>query len=251
LPLRAAITRGLVVILAGLALASCRAAVRDAGGGAEATLAPSVAPQPTTELSPTATPPASRPRLVAPQVDTAPLLDGRLDACWEAAGELRLPLTWGMHGSDPAYDVAMRALLADGIVYFWVDWPGAGPQAGAPDTTVNRLTMHFDIPAADPTARDVECLVACHTAFTDSRGQLVHLLAETIPPGRTDPLPAAGGWSGGRWRLEWARPLVSANGFDVQFTGGHGSFPFFVKVFEGQQGRPDPVSGLADLVVAP
>jgi hypothetical protein len=86
------------------------------------------------------------------------------------------------------------------------------------------------------------CLVACHTAFVDHAGELAYVAAETIPPGSTSSLLADGEWKDGTWLLEWSRPLVVANGFDLQFDDLDDTYRFFVKLFEWRDREADPVS---------
>lgn len=179
--------------------------------------------------------------LVACQVDRPPLIDGKLDDLWGSAPVAMVPMKRGLHGTVYAFDLRMRAVYTPEAVYFYAEWPGMRPSFQT-NMLSNRLTVHFDLEEAWPGARDVTCLVACHTAFMDEQGQSAYVSAETIPAGRTDPLPAAGGWSNGLWRLEWSRPLVHPNLFDVQFRELDQTYPFFVKVFEHLADLPDPVS---------
>jgi ribosomal protein S19 len=195
--------------------------------------------------SATACPPL--PTLLSQRVAQAPLLDGVVDAVWSEAVTLAVPLTWGRHGQEQALVVQLQSLHTDEAVYFLAQWPDPQP-ATEPGVLRNRLTLHFDFPAATPDAAEHMCLVACHTAFADADGHLAYLSAETIPPGRTSPLPAAGGWEAGSWRLEWSRPLLVDNGYDVQFDDLQLAYPFFVKVFQWQEGRADPVSADCQLV---
>ena len=185
--------------------------------------------------------------LVSRRVEEPPVVDGREDAVWGLAVPLQLALTWGREGGEHAYDLELRSLHDAGNIYFLARWPGTPPDDPA-NTARNKLSAHFDIPEPYPGARDYTCLAACHTAFADERGRIIHMSAETIPPGRTDPLPAAGQSSYGWWQLEWSRPLVDANVFDLQFTDLDATYTFFVKVFEGQDGQADPVSSDVRLV---
>jgi hypothetical protein len=181
------------------------------------------------------------PTLVSRRVGQPPVVDGQEDCMWSCAVPLPIPLTLGRHGQHHAVDVKLRSLYTDQAIYFLAEWVGEPP--GAEQAVVrNRLTLHFDTPEPEPGAADRMCLVACHTAFADDAGRLVYLSAETIPPGRTDPLPAAGGWNAGVWRLEWSRQLVVDNRFDLQFQDLERSYRFFVKVFQWEEGQPDPVS---------
>ena len=71
--------------------------------------------------------------------------------------------------------------------------------------------------------------------------------AVTIPQGAHDALPGAGGWHDGTWIVEWARPLRADNLYDLQLTDLDVTYPFRVKVFEGQAGQPDPISEVVHL----
>ena len=155
-------------------------------------------------------------QLISQKVDVPPVIDGELEAIWQSAPALDIALTWGAHGTEHAFCVKLRSAHTDEAVYFFASWEGSPPTQ--PDNTIrNQLTMHYDMAEPWPGARDVTCLVACHTAFTDRAGRLAHVIAETIPTGQTDALPSAGGWSAGQWDLEWSRPLLHENLFDVQF----------------------------------
>ena len=113
----------------------------------------------------------------------------------------------------------------------------------------NRLTVHWRIP--EPAARRVDCTVVCHTAFADGEGRFAYANAETIPQGGSGALPAAGNWDGKAWTLEWSRPLLSGNPYDLQFASLDQAYTFLVKVFERVEGRPDPVSARHLLVFQP
>jgi hypothetical protein len=178
--------------------------------------------------------------LVARRTDAGPIVDGRVDAAWAGAVPLRGSLTWGIRGTEHALDIELRALYTPETLYFLAQWPEATP-SGPADATANKLTVHWQIetPAGSPPPA---CDVVCHSAFADGQRRLAYILAETIPPGSDEALPAAGGWRDGVWTLEWSRPLVSDNPYDLQFTDLSRSYSFFVKVFEGVEGRPDPVS---------
>jgi hypothetical protein len=188
-----------------------------------------------------AQPARAAPTLVSRRAAQPPVVDGQEDCMWSCAVPLSIPLTLGRHGQQHAVDVELRSLYTDEAIYFLAEWPAE--RSGDEQAVVrNQLTIHFDSPEPEPGAADRMCLVACHTAFADNAGRLAYLSAETIPPGRTDPLPAAGGWNAGVWRMEWSRELVVDNRFDLQFQDLEQSYRFFVKVFRWEEGQPDPVS---------
>lgn len=189
-------------------------------------------------------------QLISQQVDHPPIVDGHLDRVWDAAPLTCVSLTRNAPSERDAREVALRSLYVDGTVYFFAVWEEAHPNYSG-DNVRNRFVLHFDLEEPYPGARDVTCLVACHTAFSDGHGQLAHVIAETIPQGASDPLPAAGAWSTGVWHLEWSRPLVNDNPFDVQFRDLDAGYPFFVKVFDWVEGQADPVSGDYVLVFRP
>jgi hypothetical protein len=187
--------------------------------------------------------------LVAHKVSGAPVLDGALDAAWDSVPATEIALYRRTDGKEAALRLELRAAYTDHELFFYATWPGDPPRADG--TLRNELTLHFDLAEPWPGARDVTCLVACHTAFSDGADGVAYVLAETIPPGRTDPLPAAGGWRQGRWHLEWSRPLLHKNLFDVQFDDLDKRYPFFVKIFLHTDGVADPVSASHELVFAP
>jgi hypothetical protein len=184
-------------------------------------------------------------RLVARSAGSPPVVDGAVDDAWAAAEPLHASLTWGMDGTEHAVDMELRALYGDESVYFLARWTGE-PPSGEEDTVSNKFTLHWRIP--EPAAMRLDCEVACHTAHADGQGRFVYANAETIPPGGSETLAAAGRWVAGSWTLEWSRPLVSNNPFDLQFSDLEASYTFMVKVFERIEGRPDPVSGRYMLV---
>jgi hypothetical protein len=182
-------------------------------------------------------------QLIAQQVSRPPIVDGEMDPIWNSAPLARIPLTRRESSRSASLEVELRSLYAGGTVYFLAAWEEVYPSFGDGSSIRNRFVLHFDQDEPWPGAREVTCLVACHTAFSDASGEVAHVIAETIPQGASNPLPAAGGWSGGEWHLEWSRPLVNDNLFDVQFQDLDASYPFFVKVFEWMEGQADPVSG--------
>ena len=186
--------------------------------------------------------------LASKRVVSPPVIDGEVDAAWAALVPLQLPLTWGLDGTEHALDVELRALHTDEAVYLLAQWLG-GPPSGEEDTVFNKLTVHWRIP--DPAAQHLDCTVVCHTAFADGQGRFAYANAETIPHGGSEALPAAGGWHDGTWTLEWSRPLINGNPFDLQLADLDQTYVFFVKVFERVEGRPDPVSQRHLLVFQP
>lgn len=189
-------------------------------------------------------PPAVAP-LIAQRVAQPPISGAALDPAWAQPQPLRAALTWGSHGSEHALDVELRALYTTDTLFLLARWPGDAP-GGPADATYARLTWHWRIPVmADqpPPA----CAVACHTAHVTGSGDLAYIHAETIPPGGAPALPATGGWHDGMWTISWSRPLRNSNAYDLQFDDlGHG-YGFFVKVFQEDPARPDPVSALHEL----
>jgi hypothetical protein len=184
-------------------------------------------------------------RLVARRTDELPAIDGLVEELWASAEPLRISLTWGIEGTEHALDVALRALHTDEAISFLAQWPG-DPPTGDEATTYNTITLHWRIP--EPAGQHLDCTVVCHTAFADGRGRFVYANAETIPQGGSGALDAAGGWEAGTWTLEWRRPLVSANPFDLQFGDREGPYTFLIKVFARLEGRPDPISARHVLV---
>jgi hypothetical protein len=189
-------------------------------------------------------------RLMARRVASPPVIDGQVDSFWASTVPLQLPLTWGLDGTEHALDVELRALHTDEAVYFLAQWP-SGPPSGEENTVFNKFTVHWRIPQLEASAQRLDCTVACHTAFANGEGRFVYANAETIPQGGSEALSAAGGWHAGTWTLEWSRPLVNTNPFDLQFVDLDQDYIFFVKVFQRVEGRPDPVSERHLLVFQP
>ena len=187
-------------------------------------------------------------RLVSQRVASPPVIDGQVDALWATAQPLRLTLTWGMGGAERALDADLRALHTEDTIYLLAQWPG-GSLPGEEDTVFNKLTLHWRIP--EPLAQGLDCSVVCHTAFANGHGRFVYVNAETIPQGSSETLPAAGAEEAGTWTLEWGRPLINHNPFDLQFADLDRAYPFLIKVFERVEGRPDPVSQPHLLVFQP
>jgi hypothetical protein len=184
-------------------------------------------------------------RLVSQWVGSPPTIDGSVEDAWAMSEPLRASLTWGIHGTEHALDVELRALHTDRSVYFLAQWAGQ-PPSGEANTASNKFTLHWRIP--DAAVRQLDCDIACHTAFANGSGRFVYANAETIPQGGSEALPVAGGWEDGTWTLEWSRPLLDDNPFDLQFSDLDAGYTFMVKVFEQMEGRPDPVSERYTLV---
>jgi hypothetical protein len=187
-------------------------------------------------------------RLVSSETDSPPEIDGQAEDLWASAEPLTLSLYWGMESDEDALDVRLRSLHTDRAVYFLAQWPGEVPD-GSEDITSNVLTVHWRIP--DPMAQRLDCSVACHTAFATGTGRLAYANAETIPQGGGAALDAAGGWEEGTWAIEWSRPLVNGNPYDLQFDDLGSSYTFMLKVFKRIEGRPDPISKQQQLVFHP
>lgn len=190
-------------------------------------------------------------QLTARPAARAPELANARDPVWAAAQPVHVALNSNGRAGQPEA-VELRALYTADSLYLWVRWPEDMPAARAADahlTTENKLTVHWRI--IPQTSTPPACEVACHTAHTDGAGRLAYIHAETIPPGSTPALHAAGGWQEGAWTLVWRRPLLSPNPYDLQFTDLSRAYPFFVKVFLDEAGRPDAVSALYELVFEP
>ena len=241
--------RSSITLLLAVMAVGCASTVRDL---------PSPSPTPTPTLTATveasATPETLAAgtvgNLVSRHVASPPEVNGHADAAWAESVPLQLSLTWGLDGTEHALDMELQSLHTGEAVYFRAMWPGE-PPSGEENTVFNRVTVHWRITESEEAAKGLACTVACHTAFTDGRGRFVYANAETIPQGGYEALPVAGGWSAGTWTLEWSRPLVNGNPFDLQFTDLDQTYPFLVKLFERIEGRPDPVSERYGLVFQP
>lgn len=184
--------------------------------------------------------------------NTPPVMDGAVDVAWEQAPMLTVPLHYGLHGDEPAGMVALRSLHDGERVYFLARWPAEATD-GEPDVWRNLLTIHWRL--VDPGKVSGEstgsgglaCTVGCHTATADGSGRLIGIRSETIPPGLDVDLPAGGGWSEGEWLLEWSRPKISESPYDQDIIDPRQSYRFFIKLFLGLDGRPDPVSDVHEL----
>lgn len=190
--------------------------------------------------------PALRPEtagvLEARRVDVSPRLDGGLDPVWMSAQPLTIALKRdrGAPEEHEVWEVELRAVYTDDTLFLLARWAGA-PPTGAADTTLNRLTVHWTIPALAGGPAPA-CNVACHTAYVDGQGRVAYMHSETVPQGGQDALPAAGGWAANHWSIAWSRPLVSANPYDLQFSDLDAKYRFFVKVFAQAENQPDPIS---------
>jgi hypothetical protein len=207
------------------------------------------ATSPSPEMQGEATP-ASTGRLVSQRVTSPPVVDGRLDAVWASSEARRMPIISRLAGEDRTWDIELRALHTDEAVYFLAQWTGELP-SGDMEIVSNKLTVHWRIPEEEAAERHLDCNVVCHTAFADGQGRFVYANAETIPHGGSETLEVAGGWHDGLWTLEWSRPLVTGNPFDLQFTDLDRAYLLFVKLFDGGEGGPDAISEGHELVFQP
>ena len=210
-----------------------------------------VASSPTPQLDPALGVPIGEP-LRSTAVDTAPTIDGIVESAWEQATALNAALHYGLHGDEPAGTVELRSLHDDANIYFLARWP-AETHGGEPNVWRNLASVHWRLVGSgkvsgESTGSDgLACTVGCHTATASGEGQLAGIRAETIPPGLGDDLPSGGGWSAGEWLLEWSRPRISPSPYDQDLTDPAQSYRFFVKLFLGQDDRPDPVSNVHEL----
>ena len=181
-----------------------------------------------------------------------PALPAAVEAVWDQALPLAVPLHYGLHGDDPAGGLELRSLHDAENVYFLARW-SAGSLGGEPNAWRNLLTVHWRLVdpgmvSGESTGSDgLACTVACHTVTADGQGRLVGIRSETIPPGLDDDLPAGGGWADGAWTLEWSRPRVSQSPYDQHMADPRQTYRFFVKLFLGLENRADPVSDVHEL----
>lgn len=221
------------------------------GCGAGQETVPQPTPEPTPRIDPDLGVPIGEP-LRSVRTGVAPDMDGRVEAAWEAAPVLSAALHYGLHGEEPAGSVELRSLHDAGRVYFLARWVAPEPE-GETDLWRNLATVHWrlvdpgEVSGASTGSQGLACTVGCHTATASGAGQLIGIRAETIPPGLNEDLPAGGGWADGMWALEWSRPRESDNPYDQDLTDPDQAYRFFVKLFLGRQGRPDPVSDLHEL----
>jgi hypothetical protein len=182
-------------------------------------------------------------------------MDGHVDEAWQASSPLKVPLYLGLHGDEPAGEIELLSLHDDQNVYFLARWP-AEAHGGEPNAWRNLLTVHWRL--VDPglvsgestASQGLACTVGCHTATADGKGGLIGIRSETIPPGLDDDLPSGGVWARGQWTLEWSRPRASTSPYDQNLIDPAETYRFFVKLFEGREGRADPVSDLHGLRLA-
>jgi hypothetical protein len=181
-----------------------------------------------------------------------PVMDGVVEAAWDQAPALMVPLHYGLHSREPAGSLELRSLYDDENVYFLARWPSATP-GGEPDAWRNLLTIHWRLAGPGQVAggltdsSGLACTVACHTVTADDQGRLVGIRDETIPPGLEEDLPSGGGWAQGQWLLEWSRPRASSSPYDQDMLDPGRGYRFFVKLFLGLENQPDPVSDLHEL----
>jgi hypothetical protein len=194
--------------------------------------------------------------LVSPGANSPPAMDGIIEAEWQQAPELLVPLHFGLHGDEPAGTLTLRSLHDSKHVYFLARWP-SGTAGGEPGAWRNLLTVHWRlvdqglVSGESTGSTGLACTVACHTATADGEGRLIGLRSETIPPGIEDDLVTGGGWSGGEWLIEWRRPRTSQSPYDQHMTDPEQGYRFFVKLFQGLDGQPDPVSDVHELRLSP
>lgn len=190
--------------------------------------------------------------LLSVVTDTPPMMDGAVDSAWERAPVLSAPLHYGLHGDEPAGTVELRSLHDEANVYFLARWPAA-THGAEPDVWRNLFTVHWrlvdpgEVSGESTGSQGLACTVGCHTVTADGQGRLIGIRSETIPPGLDLDLPSGGGWSAGEWLLEWSRPKVSESPYDQNLVDPAQSYRFFVKLFLGLDGRPDPVSHVHEL----
>jgi hypothetical protein len=183
-------------------------------------------------------------------------MDGIAEAAWDRAPALTVPLHYGLHGAEPAGVAELRSLHDAEQVYFLIRWPSEAP-GGEPGVWRNLLTVHWRLVdsgkvSGESTGNEgLACTVGCHTATADGEGRLVGIRSETIPPGLDEDLPSGGGWSAGAWLLEWSRPKVSENPYDQEMSDPERDYRFFLKLFQGLDDRPDPVSDVHELRLEP
>jgi hypothetical protein len=206
--------------------------------------------------------------LHATWTDAAPAMDGRVEAAWEGVPVLQATLHDGLHGQGVVGSVELRALYDAQRLYLLARWAAPSPDAApasdggledvAPERVLRNLaTVHWrlvdpgEVSGASTGSQGLACDVACHTATVNGLGQLAGIRAETIPPGLDEDLSAAGGWSEGAWTLEWSRARESENPYDQDIVDLAQSYRFFVKLFLGLQGQPDPVSHVHVLSLEP
>ena len=232
---------------------------------AQPTLGPTLGPTSEPTLEPTVGPAAGpTPRVDAELgvpigaplesvwTETAPGMDGWVEAAWEAAPVLAVGLHYGLHGQETAGSVELRSLHDAERVYFLARWSAPEPEGGA-DLWYNLASVHWrlvdpgEVSGAATGSQGLACTVGCHTATASGAGQLIGIRAETIPPGLEEDLPAGGGWADGTWTLEWSRPRESDSPYDQDLTDPSRAYRFFVKLFLGLEGRPDPVSDVHEL----
>jgi len=212
---------------------------------------PSSAPPPLPALDAELGVPLGAP-LRSARIERAPVIDGIVEATWDQAPALAVPLHYGLHNQEPAGALEMRSLYDQENVYFLARWPAAAP-GGEPDAWRNLLTVHWRL--VDPGLVSGEstgsgglaCTVACHTATADGQGRLIGIRNETIPPGLDDDLASGGAWTAGEWLVEWSRARTSNSPYDQHLTDPDLGYRFFVKIFQGLEGRADPVSDVHEL----
>lgn len=212
-------------------------------------------PEPGPSIDPELGVPIGEP-LPSVAVDAAPILDGTIDALWHQVPALVFPLHYGLHGEEPAGTIELRSVHDAQNVYFLAQWPAEVPD-GEADLWRNLLTVHWRL--VDPGlvsgestgSQGLACTVGCHTFTVDGQGGLVGVRSETIPPGLNEDLPSGGGWSSGRWLLEWSRPKTSESPYDQNIVDLEQGYRFFVKLFLGLEGRPDPTSDVHELRLRP
>ncbi len=216
---------------------------------------------PTPRVDPDLGVPIGQPLRSVP-TDTGLMMDGHVEPAWDQAPVLSVALHYGLHGREPAGSVELRSLHDAERIYFLARWPAPGP-GGEPEGVEperllrNLATVHWrlvdpgEVSGTSTGSQGLACTVGCHTATANGAGQLVGIRSETIPPGLDEDLPAGGGWSDGMWTLEWSRPRQSDNPYDQDMTDSGQAYRFFVKLFLGREGQPEPLSDVHELSLEP
>lgn len=150
-----------------------------------------------------------------------------IEQAWEAAPELVAPLRAGRQ-DGAALTVRLRAVYTPSTLYVWLRWPDDLANTASLDSQQQRATVTWKQATAIG-----GCSVSCHASF--SVGKRIGNLQLVAPDGGAGMAPPLiGAWGDGAWTLGYARPLVTDNPVDVQFTDVRAAFHFGLDVDDGR-----------------
>ena len=146
-----------------------------------------------------------------------------VEQAWSRAAPLNVHLAGGIAAS-----IQIRAVYSATAVYFQLHWPDNGHDLAGPAVQQQRATV---------TWRRAEalggCAVVCHVSF--SSGRRIDSMQVVAPDVTASPFTVLlDQWNDGWWTLGYARPLVTSDVEDIQFTDLRRGYTFGLDVVAGQ-----------------